>query len=101
MLSYSLTHRRFCTMLAILPDGYSACSGGRKRLWIIYCWLVWCERKILFWLKIYDHLRPSEQADCTGDLMLVVVFSLAHLTTDLENISTFRLAYNSYFLINR
>ena len=28
-----------------------------------YCWLVWCERKILFWLEIYDLLRPSEQAD--------------------------------------
>jgi len=28
-----------------------------------YCWLVWCERKILFWLKIYDRLRPSEQAE--------------------------------------
>jgi len=27
-----------------------------------YCWLVWCERKILFWLEIYDRLRPSEQA---------------------------------------
>jgi len=27
-----------------------------------YCWLVWCKRKILFWLKIYDRLRPSEQA---------------------------------------
>ncbi|XP_066319543.1 HVA22-like protein a isoform X2 [Miscanthus floridulus] len=25
-----------------------------------YCWLVWCERKILFWLIIHDHLRPSE-----------------------------------------
>ena len=23
-------------------------SGGRKRSWIIYCWLVWCERKTLF-----------------------------------------------------
>ena len=27
-----------------------------------YCWLVWCERKILFWLEIYDRLRPSEHA---------------------------------------
>jgi len=26
-----------------------------------YCWLVWCERKILFWLIIHDRLRPSEQ----------------------------------------
>jgi hypothetical protein len=39
-----------------------SCSAGRKRSWIIYCWLVWCERKILFWLEIYDRLRPSEQA---------------------------------------
>ena len=26
----------------------SACSGGRIVSWIIYCWLVWCERKTLF-----------------------------------------------------
>jgi len=24
------------------------CSGGRIVSWIIYCWLVWCERKTLF-----------------------------------------------------
>jgi len=41
----------------------TACSAGRKRSWIIYCWLVWCERKILFLLEIYDRLRPSEQAE--------------------------------------
>ena len=23
------------------------CSGGRIVSWIIYCWLVWCERKTL------------------------------------------------------
>jgi len=27
-----------------------------------YCWLVWCERKIMFWFIIHDRLRPSEQA---------------------------------------
>ena len=30
-----------------------------KRSYMIvdyYCWLIWCERKILFWLKIYDRL---------------------------------------------
>ena len=42
---------------------YTACSGGHKRSWIIYCWLVWCERKTLLWLKIYDRLRPNEHAD--------------------------------------
>jgi len=26
----------------------SACSGGRIVSCIIYCWLVWCERKTLF-----------------------------------------------------
>ena len=39
---------------------------GLKRSYTIvdyYCWLIWCERKILFWLKIYDRLRPSEQAE--------------------------------------
>jgi len=29
---------------------------------------VWCERKILFWLEIYDRLRPSEQALEINDL---------------------------------
>ena len=38
-----------------------ACSAGRKRSWIIYCWLVWCERKILFQLIIHDRIRASEQ----------------------------------------
>ena len=36
---------------------------GLKRSYTIvdyYCLLVWCERKILFWLEIYDHLRPNE-----------------------------------------
>ena len=50
-------------ILERFPRQPTACSAGRKRSWIIYCWLIWCERKILFWLKIYDRLRPSEQAD--------------------------------------
>ena len=35
--------------------------AGLVRCWIVkkYCWLVWCERKILFWLKIYDRLRGN------------------------------------------
>jgi len=40
----------------------SACSGGAETIVDYYCWLVWCERKILFWLEIYDRLRPNEQA---------------------------------------
>jgi len=24
-----------------------------------YCWLVWCERKILFWIEIYDRLKKK------------------------------------------
>ena len=41
-------------------------SAGRKRSWIIYCWLVWCRRKILFQLIIHDRIRTSEQAvNCT------------------------------------
>ena len=39
----------------------SACSFRRKRSWIIYCWLVWCERKILFQIIIHDRIR--EYAD--------------------------------------
>ena len=39
--------------------------AGLVRCWFVkkYCWLVWCERKILFRLEIYDRLRPSEQTD--------------------------------------
>jgi len=63
----------------------SACSGGCKRSWIIYCWLVWCERKILFWLEIYNRLRPSEQAYvckvsfiayCSLKLVLLLAYSV-------------------------
>ena len=32
----------------LLPADPSACSGDRIVSWIIYCWLVWCERKTLF-----------------------------------------------------
>jgi len=31
-----------------VPLDIAACSGGRIVSWIIYCWLVWCERKTLF-----------------------------------------------------
>ena len=41
---------------------YAACSRGHIVSWIIYCWLVWCERKHCFRLEIYDRLRASEQA---------------------------------------
>ena len=41
----------------------SACSAGAETIIDYYCLLVWCERKILFWLEIYDRLRPSEQAE--------------------------------------
>ena len=48
---------RLCSLLllaasATLPArdaaaaaGSTVCSGGHKQSWIIYCWLVWCERK--------------------------------------------------------
>ena len=42
--------------------------GGRKRSWIIYCWLIWYERKILFWLKIYDRLHQNKQDVCFSDV---------------------------------
>jgi len=38
-----------------------ACSFRRKRSWIICCWLVWCERNIMFQLIIRDRIRASEQ----------------------------------------
>ena len=41
--------------------GYSVCSAGAKTIVYNYYGLIWCERKILFWLKIYDRLRPSDQ----------------------------------------
>ena len=39
----------------------TCCSAGRIVSWIIYCWLVWCER---IRLEIYDRLRASEQPVC-------------------------------------
>ena len=41
----------------------TACSGGRIVSWIIYCWLVWCERKTLF---PAENLRSftSERTGC-------------------------------------
>ena len=50
---------------------------GLKRSYTIvdyYCWLIWYERKILFWLKIYDRLRPNEQTDCHF-VIVITVFS--------------------------
>jgi len=32
----------------MLYKNLAACSGGRIVSWIIYCWLIWCERKTLF-----------------------------------------------------
>ena len=40
-------------------------GSGLKRSYTIvdyYCWLIWCEKKILFRLEIYDRLRPSKHA---------------------------------------
>ena len=48
--------------LETLRQACRACSFRRKRSWIIYCRLVWCERKILFQLIIYDRIRVSERA---------------------------------------
>jgi len=39
-----------------------------------YCWLVWCERKILFWLIIHDRLRASEQAEHSVMMLSFVCF---------------------------
>ena len=44
-------HEESCQTPLIKMSYYfssSACSGGRIVSWIIYCWLVWCERKTLF-----------------------------------------------------
>ena len=54
----------------------SACSGGRIVSWIIYCWLVWCERKTLF---PAGNLRSftSKRTGCiaiTGGFVLVLVY---------------------------
>jgi len=42
-IMWQVRHRRILEKLT-----WPACSGGRIVSWIIYCWLVWCERKILF-----------------------------------------------------
>ena len=51
-LAHPRPSRRF-----LLQAPYTACL-----IVDYYCWLVWCQRKILFWLKIYDRLRPNEHA---------------------------------------
>ena len=45
--------------------------AGLVRCWIVkkYCWLVWCERKILFRLEIYDRLWGNNPSR-TGRLAL-------------------------------
>ena len=42
---------------------YTACSFRRKRSRIIYYWLVWSEREILFQIIIHDCIQASEQVD--------------------------------------
>jgi len=70
-------HLLFCTVLLLVnvlsqltcpwneatPRDHAACSFHRKRSWIIYCWLVWCERKIMFQFIIHDRISPVEQAE--------------------------------------
>ena len=53
----------------------TACSGGRKRSWIIYCWLVWCERKTLFLLAVAGLALTCccAAGDAGGELMFDVV----------------------------
>ena len=54
---------------AAVPRPHSAgetilpCSGGRIVSWIIYCWLVWCERKTLL---MAENLRSftSKRTGC-------------------------------------
>jgi len=36
------------TKIVVSSPSLTACSGGYIVSWIIYCWLVWCERKTLF-----------------------------------------------------
>jgi len=46
-----------------------ACSGGRIVSWIIYCWLVWCERKTLFPagnLRSFTSKRTCSFAVCSS-----------------------------------
>ena len=47
----------------------AACSGGRIVSWIIYCWLVWCERKTLF---PAENLRSftSKRTGCQGSMQV-------------------------------
>ena len=44
-----INHRPGLLFIVVMTwMGLLACSGGRIVSWIIYCWLVWCERKTLF-----------------------------------------------------
>ena len=61
-----------CPTPILEEDELSACSGGRIVSWIIYCWLVWCERKTLF---PAGNLRSftSKRTDC-----ILVVYSVQY-----------------------
>ena len=48
---------------------------------VYYCWLVWCERKILFWFIIHDRLRPSDQEKNT---VIFVTKTLIGMSVDIE-----------------
>ena len=54
-------------LVGLVIPCHAACSGGRIVSWIIYCWLVWCERKTLFPI---ENLRSftSKRTGCNPEM---------------------------------
>ena len=55
-------------------------SSRRKWSRIIYCWLVWCERKILFQFIIHDRIQTGEQTVNMSLFSLVFSDALRSIT---------------------
>ena len=67
-----------------------------------YCWRIWCERKILFWLIIHDRLRPSEQAAYHLPLLLsACLYGLWGFSYNPYFFSLFFLAGTVFFFHNK
>jgi len=87
-----------CLQFCLLPDYFSACSGGRIVSWIIYCRLVWCERKTRF---PAGNLRSftSKRIGCwywiIGGEANIVTSEILHIVKDNHDLFTSRYSWST------
>ena len=81
----------------------AACSGGRIVSWIIYCWLVWCERKTLFPagnLRSFTSKRTSCLSYQTWHIFAdLFSISLAFKTQDGSVVFTLKIKWLKIFVL--